>query len=135
MNKQTQEALEMARQHIQRVMSVDKNTQNYNWSMDILKTIDDALEQPAQEPTLDVARIQEDGSVEWRPNLARLPVGTKLYIHDDLAGVRFSPWQGLTDDEISEISDRLYLVSNGETDDIAFTRAIEQASAKKNGVK
>ena len=40
-----------------------------------------ALESQEQEPVVDVARVQEDGSVEWNPELPDLPVGTKLYTH------------------------------------------------------
>jgi hypothetical protein len=78
----------------------------------------EALEQPAQEP-VDVARVQYDGySIEWRPDMPHLPVGTKLYTHPH-------QWQGLTDDEIEKIDDKTILATE-------FARAIEQALRNKN---
>ena len=71
-----------------------------------------------QEP-VDVARVQEDGYVEWNPDLPDLPVGTKLYTHPAPS------WQGLSDDEISEF------IINKITD-FDFARAIEQSLKEKN---
>ena len=81
-------------------------------------------EQPAQEP-VDVARVQVDGSVEWRPDLPDLPVGTKLYTHPH-------QWQGLTDDVVASIWMHEAVPMNGQ-DFKRVYRAIEQALRIKNG--
>ena len=51
----------------------------------LLQACKEALaEAEKQEPykyILDVARVQADGSVEWRPHTPNFPVGTKLYTH------------------------------------------------------
>jgi hypothetical protein len=86
---------------IENVINACKEALEQPFTRDWKETIDEriakdsefkkALEQPAQEP-VDVARVQVDGSVEWRPDLPDLPVGTKLYTHPH-------QWQGLTDNE------------------------------------
>jgi hypothetical protein len=76
-----------------------------------------------QEPA-DVARVQYDGySIEWRPDMPHLPVGTKLY-------ARPPEWQGLTDDEV----DNIYPCAEGVHDFRDIVRAIEQALKEKNHV-
>jgi hypothetical protein len=79
-----------------------------------------------QEP-VDVARVQVDGSVEWRPDLPDLPVGTKLYTSPP----RTREWVGLTDNEVSycwigkEVSGTAF-------DIYFFARAIEAKLKEKN---
>lgn len=110
---------------------------------DAINACKEALEQPAQKP-VDVARVQVDGSVEWRPDLPDLPVGTKLYTHP-------YQWQGLTDEHLlgqlfgirfqrhtenlmSNPPQIKYSYTIQESDLIKFARAIEQALKEKNHV-
>ena len=106
------------------------------------------VESQEQEPVVDVARVQEDGSVEWNPELPDLPVGTKLYTHPaqpltrDWIGTALERAdkdeafrkgligelaQPLSDDEIRTIiANEGIPVRTGNTA-IRFARAIEQA--------
>ena len=83
----TQEALKMA---IEAMSCISQSRGDP--LLKAIRACKEALEQPAQEP-VDVARVQEDGYVEWNPDLPDLPVGTKLYTHPAPS------WQGLSDDE------------------------------------
>jgi hypothetical protein len=85
----------------------------------VINACEEALEQPSQEPVVDVARVQEDGYVEWREGYSDLSVGTKLYTH---------PAKPLTDDEIKKIIADMFaagLFASYNMD--MFARAIEQA--------
>jgi hypothetical protein len=80
----------------------------------------EALKQEAseQEPA-DVARVQYDGySIEWRPGMPHLPVGTKLYTHPP-------EWKGLTKHEIIQ-------ADNATNDLHAFAYAINAKLKEKN---
>ena len=79
---------------------------------------DRALEQLVQEP-VDVARVQEDGYVEWRPDIPDLLVGTKLYTHPAQS------WKPLSDEEIEYMWEILGDIHN-------FARAIEKAHGIKH---
>ena len=81
----------------------------------------EALEQPTQEP-VDVARVQVDGSVEWRTDMPDLPTGTKLYTHPP------KEWQGLSDDDIDSID----FPKSGTATIRDFTRVIEAKLKEKN---
>ena len=104
------------------IMALKKEIQTLKKEIQTLK------EQPAQEP-LDVARVQEDGYVEWNPDLPDLPVGTKLYTHPAPA------WQGLSITERVNVIKSVYEKFEGCGADILeveIARAIEQALKDKN---
>ena len=86
------------------------------WEVSLL--VDEALEQPAQEPVAWMLMGIED----QKPKLLTLQIidnvegtWTPLYTHPH-------QWQGLTDDEIQELTHY----------DIKFARAIEQSLREKN---
>jgi len=86
------------------------------WEVSLL--VDEALEQPAQEPVAWMLMGIED----QKPKLLTLQIidnvegtWTPLYTHPH-------QWQGLTDDEIQELTHY----------DIKFARAIEQSLKEKN---
>ena len=116
----TQEALKMAieyleyEQNLRRDRNLEKFAEYYDKPINACK---EALEQQEQEP-VDVARVQEDGYVEWRDGYDDLPVGTKIYTH---------PAKQLSDDEIRNIGATIFACKLEEVNDadIEFARAIE----------
>jgi hypothetical protein len=148
MNKTT-EALKMAIELLSQDSKFFSDPREYVEAWDkALNACKKALESQEQEPVVDVARVQEDGSVEWNPELPDLPVGTKLYTHPaqpltrDWIGTALERAdkdeafrkgligelaQPLSDDEIRTIiANEGIPVRTGNTA-IRFARAIEQA--------
>ena len=125
MNKQT-EALRMAKQHIIERKGGRGGAVCYVKSdEDVIKAIDEALAQPAQEPVAVVYSMQ-DGYV-GQMVVKDIPHKTKLYTH-------IAPsWQGLSDDEIHNYADHNFAFASEHFDEIFnFGRAIEQALKEKN---
>ena len=129
MNKQTETALKMAKQHIIERKGGRGGAVCYVKSdEEVIKAIDEALAQPAQEY---LTRAQQ---VIRANNSAQEPV--PLIRHEN---GNFSPapsWQGLSDDDMSIIFDKFdwkeVEIAGEHLDLFKFARAIEQALKEKN---
>jgi hypothetical protein len=122
MNTQTQEALKMAIEVMYRNSPKIGLTQEIEEAINACK---EALEQPAQEPKSvgfirDLISIDKDGIETYKV--------TPVYTHPH-------QWQGLTDDEIqnilNKIRDDMYPWKDGMLGHL-IARAIEQALKEKN---
>jgi hypothetical protein len=122
MNKQTQEALKMAIEALDKLARLGNgdsygNSDGNCIAIKTLKAIEEALEQPAQKPygwydNHDIhTEKQSDESIA-------------LYTHPH-------QWQGLTDDEIDKIYYKTFDTWSSQVD-IDFAHAIEQALKEKN---
>ena len=104
------EALKMALRWI-----TDVSTNNED---EVIKAIEEALEQPAQEP---MAWMNDEGFGLYPTNDTAIP----LYTHPH-------QWQGLTEKEILIICAKMAAKLPNKEIDIIFARAIEQALKEKN---
>ena len=82
----------------------------------LLDACKEALEQPTQEPMI----IKQDNGMVLKLGYDDLPNGTPFYTHP-------KEWQGLSDDELEELSSEEELMFWG------FARAIEAKLKEKNG--
>ena len=153
MNKQTQEALQMAVDFLDgsyeahKVRKACQEALEQPLTRDWKHTIDEriardsefkeALEQPTQKYIVNNTastqfRLYEQPAQEpiyiigegW--NCDKFPeLGTKLYTHP-------KQWQGLTDDEIEELHHKWIMNSGNKDTQYDFARAIEQALKEKN---
>ena len=85
------------------------------WVKGAINACEEALEQPTQEPMI----IKQDNGMVLKLGYDDLPNGTPFYTHP-------KEWQGLSDDELEELSSEEELMFWG------FARAIEAKLKEKN---
>jgi hypothetical protein len=133
MNKQTHEALKMAGYELDGVIAdVEKFDGFDDVCLQTIKrvrsVIDEALEQPAQEPYA-WATEWEDGewSISHSPNTGKQSI--PLYPHSTPDSTHPHQWQELTNEDIA----RLILINEVDgTGDVGLARLVEHASRIKN---
>lgn len=134
MNKQT-EALMMAKQHIIERKGGRGGAVCYVKSdEDVIKAIDEALEQPAQEYLTRAQQVIRANNSAQEPVMIEDCNAARQIKEWHEKNTHPAPsWQGLSDDEINNLHHKWIMNSGNKDTQYDFARAIEQALKEKNG--